>query len=121
MKYFLFFCFALGVQVSYSQQLPDTTFANILADPDKYQGKEVVIFGYVNFEFEGDEIVLDTLDRRNRLFVGSMATELLPIKHFQYWNGRRVIMQGVFDKNNRGHLGMYKGTITDVMIMKLVD
>lgn len=107
--------------MSYSQQVTDTTFANILADPDKYHRKDVVIFGYVNFEFEGDEIVLDTLNRRNRLWVGDMATELLPIKHFQYWNGRRVIMKGVFDKTNRGHMGMSKGTITNVTVMKLVD
>ena len=65
--------------MSYSQQVTDTTFANILADPDKYHGKEVTIFGYVNFEFGGSELIMDTLNRRNRLWVGDMATELLPL------------------------------------------
>ena len=119
MRHVLLFCFCLCARLAYSQQDVDSTFLNIINNPDKYHGKEIEIYGYVNFLFEGDSIALDTSNWRNRLWIEDIATELLPIKHLQFWNGRRVIMKGTFDRTNRGHLSMFKGAIKNVTILRL--
>jgi hypothetical protein len=119
MRCILLVCFLFTSCPTFCQEALDTTFRNILNDPDKYDGKEVEIYGYINFEFEGDCIFLDTVNLQNRIWVGEIEPELLSKKYFGKLNGRRVIIKGKYDKDNHGHMGLFKGAITHIVRLDL--
>jgi hypothetical protein len=113
MRYLFIACLLFCSLSSFSQQV-DSNFTKLLSEPDKYHNKIVEIVGYVNFEFEGDYIRLDSTTYSNRIWIEGVPKELLRKKYFGNLNGRRVMIEGRYNKNLLGHMSMFKGTLTDV-------
>ncbi len=93
---------------------------NLIATPDKYHGKLVRVIGVSNLEFEGYKIYLSKEHRdigvtKNSIWisidydsVGKTEDKLVK------YNGQYVLVEGIFDKDYKGHLDLNSGSIMNI-------
>jgi hypothetical protein len=105
--------------VSRAQNNPirnSVSIVQLIATPEKYDHKVVLVMGFLRLEFEGDAIYLHEDDyrhgiRKNGLMVvrnakiDAMADKL----NLQY-----VVIEGTFDAHDHGNMGLNSGTITNI-------
>jgi hypothetical protein len=91
---------------------PDSvSIAALLANPDKFDGTPVRVIGFYHGSFEHSAIYFSQNDFRhnihsNGLWVsGSIPSSL---------NGQYILVEGIFSSNDKGHLGLWSGTICNV-------
>ena len=100
-----------------NQNALDVSIINLIATPEKYHGKIVRVIGVGNLEFEGNAIYLSRDDYKyvsnNGLWIelGGSAT---PYDEAKKFNGKYVIIEGTFDKNDKGHFDMWSGSIKEI-------
>jgi len=93
---------------------------NLIATPEKYDGKEIRVVGIGCIEFEGNAIYLSTEDwkignYKNAIWLAwdyeqfeKIEVELIKL------NGKPVVIEGIFVKNNNGHFNMFSGSIKEI-------
>jgi hypothetical protein len=94
----------------------DERFEAILLNPEKFDSIEVELTGIFRYEFENVAIYLtnkdsDSLISSNSFWVNS---DSLSDEDLRLANRKRVHLKGRFNKDDRGHLSSYSGTIEDV-------
>lgn len=100
-----------------NQYAERVTMTQLLAVPERYHGKLVRVIGVGNLEFEGNYIALSKehykydVDSWIWLELGEKA---IPYKQAQQYNGKYVIVEGIFDMNDRGHFDLFHGTIKEI-------
>jgi len=95
-------------------QAPPITAVSIIqliSKPEAYDGKRVSITGFVRFEFEGNSIYLHEEDYRNGLYKNGMWLSMEERKEL---NNRYALIEGSFNAGNKGHLGLWSGSIENV-------
>ncbi len=118
---------------SVKQEAPFPDFAEkfnislvkLIANPEKYHGKTMQIIGFLNLEFEGNAIYLHKEDfdhslSDNAIWVDTSG-DFLKKKKLSDYNRRYVIMQGTFDMNRQGHMGLFGGTINNITRLDVWD
>lgn len=111
----------------------DTSIPNLIATPERFAGKLVRVTGVMVLEFEGDAIYISATDAKKRITKNGIwlridyaklgIPETKPsnpeqlkkaeyqLKTLKDMNGKYVIIEGVFDSNSHGHLGLYSGSL----------
>ena len=93
----------------------DTTIIQLLANPDAYDGKKVRVIGVGNAATENCSLSLTKDDWKystgNCLWV---ALDRAFLEELQQYNGEYVIVEGVFDKDERGHSDAFQGAIKNI-------
>ena len=98
----------------------NVSIIDLIANPDKYHGRNVMIKGVVRLQFESNAIYLTKDCYNNRLSKNALWISLdektlkTDLRKLRKYNGKYVLVEGVFDKTNKGHFGMYSGTIKNV-------
>lgn len=112
----------------------DVSIVNLIATPERYSGKVIRVDGVMVLQFEGDAIYLSKADAENHVFKNSISLQVdypklgIPEKEpseleqrkqmlakansLKNMIGKYVLIEGVFDKNVRGHLGLSSGSIS---------
>jgi hypothetical protein len=90
----------------------------LIANPSKYHGKWVQIHGYLHVRFEDYAIYFskesaDHLWGCNGFWVDFDKTAI-SYDGAKQFDGKHVLIEGTFDKDDYGHLGLWKGAITKV-------
>jgi hypothetical protein len=94
----------------------DVSMIQLIATPEKFNGKIVRVFGYLHLEFEGDGLYLHKDDEREGLtrngiwFDRSPEVEATPKRFTDHY----VLVEGRFDAQGHGHMGLWSGTITGI-------
>ena len=94
----------------------EVSMIQLIANPEKFDGKKVVLTGFLNLEFEGNALYL----HRDDFVYGQMKNGLgLTLserwaKSASRWSRHYVRVEGVFNAREAGHLGMYSGSIEHV-------
>lgn len=101
---------------SKSEEKADERFIAILQNPEKFDSVEVDLTGIFRYEFENIAIYLtnadsDSLVSRNAFWVNS---DSLSEEDLRLANRKRVHLKGRFNKDDKGHLSSYTGTIEGV-------
>ena len=103
-----------------NQDAVDVSLINLIATPNKFHGKIVRVIGVSNIEFESNVIYLTKKHlvngaTKNALWIsldfhaiGKTENEL------SKYNGQYVLVEGVFDKESYGHMGLMSGTIRKI-------
>ncbi len=95
----------------------------LISTPEKYDGKQVQVIGYLNLEFEGNAIYLHKEDYSKGIsqngFWVNLSKEIAEKKKLEDYNKKYVIIVGTFDMNARGHMGMFGGTIKNITRLDL--
>jgi hypothetical protein len=111
-----------GVVIGLAQPTPiHTSMVELLATPEEFHGKLVQVSGYLHNQFEDTALYLskedaDYVNGRQAVWIvvgDKMETD--PRKPGEYFDCKRVMVEGIFDKNIGGHLGLYsRGGIRDI-------
>ena len=103
---------------------PLISLVQLIANPQDYHGKEVIVMGYLNlmlegkipFPFEGNAIYLHEDDWKHAVAKNGLALEITSdfAKKQSWVDGKYVILRGRFNANNKGKGGHWSGTIENV-------
>ena len=93
----------------------------LIANPEKYDGKIVSIIGFVNMEFEGNAVYLHSEDWQNILYSNSLWLEIPKDieKDKDKYNHRYVVIVGKFNAKKHGHMGLWSGEIENIEHFKV--
>ena len=88
----------------------------LIATPEKYDGKVVQVVGFLRLEFEGDAIYLHEDDYRHAILKNGLMVVTNPKIDLEAdkLNLHYVVLEGTFDANNHGNMGLNSGTITNI-------
>ncbi len=96
----------------------------LIATPEKYDGQFIRVIGVGNLEFEGDCISFSKEDLKysvgNSIWI-ELGEKAIPYKEAQQYNGEYVIIEGIFDKDDSGHMDMFCGAIKNISRYELWD
>ena len=94
------------------------SLVNLIATPEKYHGKKVQIVGYLNIEFEGNGIYLHKDDYKYGIYSNgfwvSINQEIRKTISSKKLNKSYVLIEGTFNMEQRGHMGLWSGEIEDI-------
>lgn len=104
--------------------IQEVTIIQLIATPEKYDGQRIRVVGVGNLEFEGNAIYLSKEDLSYRIYHAVWLdfdnnTSLSYEKAKQY-NGKYIIVEGIFDKDESGHMSLFHGAITDITRYELL-
>lgn len=119
MKLLASFCaiFTLLLSVPIEAEEPaDVTLVQLIANPEKFDGKLVRVIGFLRLEFEGNVLYLHREDYENAILGDGIWVDTTPeiMKQSKTLNMRYVLLVGIFSANDRGHMGMWSGTIKKI-------
>ncbi|WDF54896.1 hypothetical protein [Mucilaginibacter sp. KACC 22063] len=95
----------------------EVSLITLIANPDRYNGKQVRVIGYLNLEFEANSIYLHEDDYRQSIDKNGLWIEFKPdsthlLEKAEY-NHHYVLMEGTFSKTT-GHMNGWSGSIENV-------
>ena len=98
-------------------EVHEVSLLNLIAAPEKYQGRKIRTFGYLNLEFEGNGIYLHKEDYENGLFKNAlwveMSSDSVRKPEIRQHIKSYVMLEGIFD-GGEGHMGLFSGTIKNI-------
>ncbi len=94
----------------------DVSIIRLVASPKEYAQKVVRIVGYLNIGVEGDAIYLHEEDFKQSLTPNALALQAKPqmLKQLEKMNRQYVVIEGVFDPTDTGHMRLFSGGIHDI-------
>jgi hypothetical protein len=105
----------LLTSVAQAQEPKDVTLVQLIATPEKFDGKLVRVIGFLRLEFEGNVLYLHREDYENAILGNGIWVDVYSspqvAKKKLDLNMNYVLLEGVFSSNERGHMGMWSGTI----------
>jgi hypothetical protein len=85
------------------------SIAELIASPDKFDGRSIVVTGYYYSGFELSALYPGRRNPENSETDDGLW--IYGLSPFLDLNGRHVVVSGVFDGKNKGHLGQWSGSI----------
>jgi hypothetical protein len=82
------------------------SLVRVLANPNAMNGVPVTVGGYMHLEFEGNRLCLHRDDVEQMIRTNCVSLSVPDVKRAMVLNDRYVMVEGVVDGQNRGHLGM---------------
>lgn len=103
---------------SYPNEDFNASIVQILAHRDRYHGKKVRIEGFLHVRFEDTAIYLskewaDRVVGSNGFWI-QFDKQAFPDQKAQQFDGKYVSIEGVVNKDRRGHMSAWQGTIESV-------
>lgn len=107
---------ALLVAPIQAQEPTDVTLVRLIANPEKFDGKLIRVIGFLRLEFEGNVLYLHREDYENAILGDGIWVDVTPVvtKQSATLNMNYVLLEGIFSAGERGHMGMWSGTIKQV-------
>jgi len=99
-----------------AEQPTDVTLVQLIANPEKFDGKLIRVIGFLRLEFEGNVLYLHREDYENAILGNGVWVDVTPAitKQRATLNKNYVIVEGIFSSSERGHMGMWSGTIKQI-------
>lgn len=105
-------------QASVDPYIKGVSLINLIATPDKFQGKVVRIFGYLSLDFEGRAIYLHEEDYDRHLYKNGLWVSFkegaLTDEKMKELDGKYVLIEGTFDAEKQGHMGLWSGSVNEI-------
>jgi len=94
----------------------DVSLIQLIANPNRWDGKLVQVIGFINIEFEGNALYLHKEDWRRGLEKNALWLDLTLARMGELLPLRRhyVIIRGRFDGKRYGHMSLFSGEITQI-------
>jgi hypothetical protein len=99
-----------------AQEPTDVTLVQLIANPEKFDGRLIRVIGFLRLEFEGNVLYLHREDYENAILGDGIWVDATPAirKQSTELNMNYVLLEGVFSSGDRGHMGMWSGTIKQI-------
>jgi hypothetical protein len=107
---------ALLVAPIQAQEPTNVTLVRLIANPEKFDGKLIRVIGFLRLEFEGNVLYLHREDYENAILGDGIWVDVTPSMEKQRatLNMKYVLLEGIFSAGDKGHMGMWSGTIKRV-------
>jgi hypothetical protein len=94
----------------------NVSMIQLIADPQRFDGQNIRVIGFMRLEFEGNAVYLHREDYERAVLQNGVWIELTDpqIKTSAKLNNGYVIIEGTFSAKERGHLGIWSGSIQKV-------
>lgn len=94
----------------------NVTMVQLIANPQKFDGKLIQVIGFLRLEFEGNVLYLHREDYEYAILGDGIWVNVTPeiMKQSRTLNLKYVLLEGSFSSNERGHMGMWSGTVTRI-------
>jgi hypothetical protein len=95
----------------------DVSILELLANPFRYDGKQVQVIGFLRLEFEGDAIYLHHEDFEYAISKNAIWLDRpkdFSEKQTSEVDKKYVICEGTFNAREHGHMGMFSGSLTHI-------
>ena len=107
----------VGYTAEHHTPAEQVSLLQLIASPERYDGKVVAGIGFLDLEFEGNAIYLhredfDLGESRNALWVD--VPREMAVMQQRTVSGLYVICVGRFRASNHGHMGMFSGAVTEI-------
>lgn len=101
--------------------LEETSFYELLQHPDKYHQKKVRLRGYAILGFEHAAIYAnkDEIQREKGFWLGNIIINIPRSPRED--SERKVLIEGIVNKDRHGHMGLNAGEITDITRYEATD
>lgn len=90
---------------------------DLIANGKKYHKQVVRVVGYVNLEFEGNHLYPTHVDHDHGLLFNSIWLDVnrsIETNRLEFHH-KYVVIEGVFDVKDTGHMGVSRGTIKNIL------
>jgi hypothetical protein len=118
MKLIVLVCIITTLLVSpiYAQQPTDVTLVQLIANPEKFDGRLIRVIGFLRLEFEGNVLYLHREDYEYAILGNGIWVDVTPAitKQRSKLNMNYVLLEGVFSSGDRGHMGMWSGSVKQI-------
>jgi hypothetical protein len=97
--------------------LYDVSIIELVARPEKFHGKSVAVHGFLNLEFEGNGLYLHEEDFKHSLYRNGLWMNVPRgwVDATKCKNQSYVLIHGVFNAMNTGHMGLWSGALESVV------
>ena len=98
----------------------DVTLVQLIANPEKFDGKLIRVIGFLRLEFEGNVLYLHREDYENDILGNGIWVDVTPemmiemMRQEKSLNMNYVLLEGVFSSSDRGHMSMWSGSISQI-------
>jgi hypothetical protein len=108
--------FALNAQ-GIAAEIPEVSLIQLIATPDKFDGKRVMVVGVSEIEFEGNALYLHKEDRDLSLYKNALWLEVPKDKEalWKAHSSKYVLVVGTFRAGNLGHEDMFSGALEGII------
>jgi hypothetical protein len=99
------------------------SLVQLIANPTVFDGKRVILKGYVVLEFESQHMYLSEADATHGITRNSVwldVSHVIYAKRAQF-HGHYIFVEGTFSARRRGHLGMASGEIGNISRFDVAD
>jgi len=110
----LFASAALASSWVHAAEPTDVSMLQLIVQPEKYHGKFIRVQGFLRLEFEGKALYLHREDYANGLTKNGLWVDMLESPEHMKLNMRYVLIEGVFNARDHGHLGLWSGSIEKI-------
>lgn len=116
LKFFLPVLLALSCVCAQAEDLRDVSMIQLIANPHSYEGKRIRLIAFLNLEFEGNALYLHREDFEHAIPNNAIWISLTDRQEQTSGklSGGYVLVEGVFNAEDRGHFGMFSGSIEKV-------
>ncbi len=104
----------------------NVSIISLIAEPEKYDGKNIRVRGFLNVEYEAMGIYLNEEDYKNCVTKNAVWLNFdydklgIDFKQIQRLNKKYVDIEGVFNCSYNGHFDMYSGTVENVYALRSI-
>jgi hypothetical protein len=107
---------ALLVAPIQAQEPTNVTLVQLIANPEKFDGKLIRVIGFLRLEFEGNVLYLHREDYENAILGDGIWVDATApmMKQKTTLNMNYVLLEGMFSSSDRGHMGMWSGAIKQI-------
>jgi hypothetical protein len=98
----------------------DVSIVQLLATPEKFDGKLIRVIGFLCLAFEGDAVYLHREDFDHGLTQNALWVDV-PEKRDESLSRKYVLLEGTFDASDHGHMGLFGGAIHKISRMSVWD
>jgi hypothetical protein len=87
------------------------SLVRLLADPKEYDGKRIMLVGFLHLEFEGNAIYIHRDDKLYRISKNALWVSFSPGINTKACQDKYVLIEGEFSATETGHMGLFGGTV----------
>ena len=91
----------------------------VVQSPQQFDGQPIRVIGVANVQYEATGLFISESDLQNSVTKNGVWISIPSSDANRKLHGKFVLVEGTFDAGNRGHLGMWAGSIKDVKRFEL--
>ena len=87
---------------------------HLIQNPEIYHMKQVRVIGYAAVEFENTALYVSKDDYENTITKNAVWLDIEIGEATKKYDRKFVLVEGIFDKNDLGHLKMFSGALVKI-------